>query len=75
MPELAMKHIGCSKEETAVIGDRIYTDIRSGLNAGVTGILVMSGETTPEILAVSDVKPHLILQSAEEILQAFQQTN
>jgi len=30
MPELAMKHVGCGKEETAVIGDRIYTDIRSG---------------------------------------------
>lgn len=68
MPELAMKKLGYSKEETAVVGDRIYTDIKSGLNAGITGILVMSGETTQEILEVSEYKPHFILQDASEIL-------
>ena len=68
MPELAMKKFGYSKEETAVIGDRIYTDIKSGLNAGITGILVMSGETTEEILEKSEDKPHFVLQDASEIL-------
>ena len=61
MPELAMEHTGYCKEETAVVGDRIYTDVKSGLNAGITGILVLSGETTPEILAASEDKPHLVL--------------
>lgn len=68
MPELAMERLGVSKTETCVVGDRIYTDIKSGLNAGITGILVMSGETTPEILAQSQDKPHLVLQDAGEIL-------
>ena len=71
MPELAMEQAGFGKEETAVVGDRIYTDIKSGLNAGVTGILVMSGETTPEILAASKDKPHLVLQDCTEILTAL----
>lgn len=71
MPELAMAKYGCTKEETAVVGDRIYTDIKSGLNAGVTGILVMSGETTPEILARSEDKPHFVLQDASEIIKAL----
>jgi HAD superfamily hydrolase (TIGR01450 family) len=71
MPELAMEHAGYSKEETAVVGDRIYTDVKSGLNAGVTGILVMSGETTPQILAESEDKPHLVLQDCSEILNAL----
>lgn len=71
MPELAMEHTGCTKEETAVIGDRIYTDVKSGLNAGITGILVLSGETTREILAASEDKPHLVLESAREILEAL----
>ncbi len=61
MIELAMQKYNVSPEETAVIGDRIYTDIKSGLNAGVLSILVMSGETTPEILAASHDKPDLIL--------------
>ena len=62
---------GYGKEETAVVGDRIYTDVKSGLNAGITGILVMSGETTPEILAASTDKPHLVLKDAGEILAAL----
>ncbi len=72
MPQLAMKALGYGKEETAVVGDRIYTDIKCGLNAGITGILVMSGETTPEILAASPDKPHLVLPDAGYILQALQ---
>ena len=71
MPELAMEHTGYKKEETAVIGDRIYTDVKSGLNAGVTGILVLSGETTLEILEASEDKPHLVLQDCSEILSAL----
>lgn len=71
MPLLAMDKTGYAKEETAVIGDRIYTDIKSGLNAGVLSILVMSGETTYEILDASMDKPHLVLESAEEILNVL----
>ena len=71
MPELAMEHTGYSKAQTAVVGDRIYTDIKSGLNAGITGILVLSGETTVEILEASEDKPHLVLQDAGEILAAL----
>ena len=68
MPELAMERLGITKDKTCVVGDRIYTDVKSGLNAGVTGVLVMSGETTPEILAQSPDKPHLVLKDAGQIL-------
>ena len=68
MPLLAMEHAGYKKEETVVVGDRIYTDIRSGVNAGVTTVLVMSGETTYEILEKSDIKPDYVMQSAHELI-------
>ena len=71
MPILAMDKTGYTKVETAVIGDRIYTDVKSGLNAGVLSILVMSGETTYEILEASEEKPHLVLESAKEILNVL----
>ena len=71
MPLLAMDAHGYAKEETAVVGDRIYTDVKSGLNAGITGILVLSGETTREILEASEDKPHLVLEDAGEILNAL----
>ena len=71
MPQLAMEKLGIRKEETCVVGDRIYTDVKSGLNAGITGILVLSGETTREILEASADKPHLVLEDASEILAAL----
>lgn len=68
MPQLAMEKWGVSPEETVVIGDRIYTDIKSGLNAGATTILVMSGETTYEILEQSADKPHFVMADAGELI-------
>ena len=72
MAELAMEKMGAQKEETAMVGDRIYTDIRCALNAGITGILVLSGETTRDILEQSAHKPHVVLNHAGEILKAIQ---
>ena len=63
-----MQKHGYTKNETAVVGDRIYTDIKSGLNAGITGILVLSGETTQEILNASTDKPHIVLYDAGEMI-------
>ena len=68
MPQLAMAKLGYKPEETAVVGDRIYTDVKSGINAGCTGVLVLSGESTLQTLAESEVKPHLVLESGAEIL-------
>ena len=64
MPQLAMEMAGVSKAETAVIGDRIYTDIKSGINAGAVTVLVMSGETTYEVLEKSEAKPDIVLEDA-----------
>ena len=69
MAQLAMEKVGVTPEETAVIGDRIYTDVKSGLNAGALAILVMSGETTYEILEKSDDKPTAVFESGADILE------
>lgn len=68
MPTLAMEKYGVENKKTAVIGDRIYTDIKSGINAGAVSVLVMSGETTEEILNASPDKPDLVLGDAGEII-------
>ena len=69
MPQLAMARTGCTKEQTAVIGDRIYTDIKSGINAGTVTILVMSGETTYQILEESPDKPDYVMEDGSELLK------
>jgi len=71
MPRLAMEKESCAPKETAVIGDRIYTDIKSGINAGAVSILVMSGETTEEILNNSTDKPDIVLKDAGEIIEVL----
>jgi len=73
MMELAMEKFGYDKSRTAVVGDRIYTDIKSGLNAGILSVLVMSGETDEKILAASPEKPDLILSDAGEILRILRE--
>ena len=71
MPQLAMDKMGVSAQQTVVVGDRIYTDIKSGLNAGCKTVLVMSGETTPGILNASADQPDLVLADAGELLPYF----
>lgn len=46
MIEKVIEKFHCTKEETVVIGDRLYTDIKSGNKAGITSICVLSGEVT-----------------------------
>ncbi len=72
MPQLAMEMAGCAPEETAVVGDRIYTDIQSGFHAGTVTVLVLSGETTPAMLEASLQKPHVVLNSGQELLTLLQ---
>ncbi|MBO5198108.1 MAG: HAD-IIA family hydrolase [Lachnospiraceae bacterium] len=69
MALLAIKETGYAAEETVLIGDRLYTDIACGVNAGISTIFVLSGEGTMEDLEKSDVKPEFIYQSVKEILQ------
>lgn len=67
--EYMLKHAGCSPKEMAVVGDRLYTDIAVADNSEVTSILVMSGETTPELLDQSPINPDLIFRDLEELSQ------
>lgn len=57
--EETLRVTGLQKEEMAMVGDRLYTDIATGVNFGMLSVLVMSGETTEEMLQESAVQPHL----------------
>ena len=66
---LAMEKFGYSKEETLMVGDRVYTDIASGYNAGVDTVLVLSGEGTVLDAENSDTKPTYILDSVKNLYE------
>lgn len=63
----AMERYGYGKEETVIIGDRVYTDIICGVNAGVTAVLLLSGESTMETVEQSEIKPDIILKDIREM--------
>lgn len=67
--ELAMEKHGVQKNQTCVVGDRIYTDIKCGLNADITAILVLTGEANHELLAKSEDKPNIVLDNVGQIYE------
>ena len=69
MVRFAMDKYGVSKEETVVVGDRLYTDIASGLNANVTAVCVLTGEATEEEIVNKDIKPTFTFFSVREIAE------
>ena len=59
---------GYALTEMAMVGDRLYTDVVTGVNHGMTGILVLSGEATMKDVAESDVKPHLMFNKLSDMI-------
>ncbi len=65
--EMVLELTGAKRENVAFVGDRIYTDVATGVNNGSTGILVLTGEATMEDVAASDVKPSCVYDSLFEM--------
>lgn len=61
--ELVEAVSGLPREAIAFVGDRLYTDVACGTQNGACGILVMTGETTPEMLAESSFFPDAVFPS------------
>ncbi len=68
MAEAVGEKFGLKPNEIAMVGDRLYTDVRFGVDNGFAGILVLTGETTREMLAESTVRPTLVLDTFADIL-------
>lgn len=67
MLTLAMEKYGYSKEESLMVGDRVYTDIAAGYNAGIDTVFVLSGEGTMEDATNTDTKPTYIMKNIREL--------
>lgn len=67
MVDFVRERYGFSKEETVVIGDRLYTDIATGLNAEVTAICVLTGEATAHEIRDGEIKPDFTFESVKDI--------
>ena len=73
-PEMAlaaMEKFGCTKEETCLIGDRLYTDIACGVNAGIDTVFVLSGEGVMQDIEKYGVTPSYIFPNIREVLNSM----
>jgi 4-nitrophenyl phosphatase len=67
MVEFLCGKFAVSPGQTAIIGDRLYTDIAMGRNAGILSVCVLTGETNREQIENSSVKPDYTFTSIDEL--------
>ena len=72
MALLALERTGFAPEEAVMVGDRLYTDIASGVNAGIDTAFVLSGEGTMADLKTSEAKPTWIFEDIAALHWAWE---
>ena len=60
--------MGCRREETAVVGDRMDNDIIAGIESEIETVLVLSGVTSREDLKNFAYRPRYILDGVGDIV-------
>ena len=63
MVHLALAKSGFKREDAVIFGDRLYTDIACGINAGISTVFVLSGEGTMQDVEESPQKPDYIFEN------------
>ncbi len=71
MALLAMEKFGYGKNETLLVGDRVYTDIACGVNAGIHTAFLLSGEGVVSDIEKYGVHPTYVLDNVRTLLNAM----
>ncbi len=71
MMDQALAMLGLRAEETAMIGDRLDTDILGGINAKMRTIMVLTGVSTREEAAQGPITPDIIYPDLTALLAAY----
>lgn len=67
MMRTGLRLLGCHSSEAVMVGDRMDTDIISGLESGMSTVLVLSGVSTMETLNTYAYRPSAVLKGVGEI--------
>ena len=68
MMRSALRAIGGHSENTLMIGDRMDTDVLSGLEAGLQTILVLTGISTVQSVEQYPFRPTMVLDSVADLV-------
>ena len=69
MMRIALKRLGVKREDAIVIGDRMDTDVRCGLESEIDTLLVLSGITSREEVDNFPYRPQYILNGIIDLVQ------
>ena len=69
MMRTGLKLLGCHSGEAVMVGDRMDTDIISGLESGMSTVLVLSGVSTMDTLKTYAYRPTVVLDGVGEIVR------
>lgn len=70
MMRTGLRLLGCHSAEAVMVGDRMDTDIISGLESGMSTVLVLSGVSTRETLNTYAYRPTVVLDGVGDIVRA-----
>jgi NagD protein len=68
MMRSALKILGCQREETVIIGDRMDTDIIAGIESEIDTCLVLSGITQKNEIDQYAYRPHYLLEGVVDLV-------
>lgn len=71
MLQLAMEALGGTVQDTAMLGDRLDTDIKGAEVLGMPSILVLTGVSTREELGASPIRPTLVVDDLGELIRCW----
>jgi 4-nitrophenyl phosphatase len=71
----ALEMLGTPASHTVAVGDRLETDILGGKQAGLPTALMLTGATSAEDLASSDLEPEWVFEDLVELSQALSESD
>ena len=69
MMRTGLKYLGCHSAEAVMVGDRMDTDIISGMECGMSTVLVLSGVSTRETMDTFAYRPTVVLDGVGDIVK------
>lgn len=75
MVESILKLLNYKKSETVIVGDRLYTDISTGINSNVDTVCVLTGEATISEIENGNIKPTFTFNSVLDIFNCLKEKN
>lgn len=73
--DISLQRLGLKKEDVINVGDNLATDVPAGIRAGIRTAFILTGVSSREDLAHSDLKPMWVVERYEELTSIVRREN